>query len=398
MEIDKSTGRRYLLQKHGLLGPKKFLGEKGILEFIRQAGCIQFDPIDICGKNHELVLQSRVKGFRPDLLYKLIYEDRALVDYWDKNMSILPAEDWPYMERRRRASADSYGRSAELQAAKEALITHIKEWGPICSTDVDMGKKVDWFWGPTSLARAALEALFYSGDLGVHHRNNTKRYYDCIENILSHEVLKKEDPNPSDDEFFSWNISRRIRSVGLLGEKASDAYLGILGLRSGNRSKGLATLEEQGEIRRVQVAGAKQDYFVHRLDFELLQEACTPRTYRKRMEFIAPLDNLIWDRKLIQEFFNFDYKWEIYTPEKDRKYGYYVLPVLYGEHFVGRIELVRDRKMKELLVKNLWLEPGVKRTKAMDHAMRDALIRFAFFHDVEFSVDKYFTDMVDSKK
>ena len=95
---------------------------------------------------------------------------------------------------------------------------------------------------------------------------------------------------------------------------------------------------------------------------------------------IAPLDNLLWDRKLIQALFGFDYKWEIYTPAEKRRYGHYVLPVIYGDRFIGRIEASADTKTHTLLVKNIWFEPDVKRTKGMDEAIDAAIRRFSLFN------------------
>ena len=92
--LTKQQARQFMLLKHGLIGERKFIGKDGVLAFVRQAGCIQFDPIDVCGKNAELVLQSRVKGFTKKMLYELLYEDRKLIDYFDKNLAIMAFEDW----------------------------------------------------------------------------------------------------------------------------------------------------------------------------------------------------------------------------------------------------------------------------------------------------------------
>ena len=101
ISLTARQARRFLLLHHGLLGPHRFTGKDGALAFVRQAGCIQFDPVNVCGRNAELTLLSRVKGFAPDTLDALLYTDRALIDYPDKNLAILPVEDWPYMERYR---------------------------------------------------------------------------------------------------------------------------------------------------------------------------------------------------------------------------------------------------------------------------------------------------------
>lgn len=101
---------------------------------------------------------------------------------------------------------------------------------------------------------------------------------------------------------------------------------------------------------------------------------------RQRCEFIAPLDNMMWDRNLIRALWDFDYKWEIYTPASERKYGYYVLPILYGERFIGRIEMVYDRKCKKLNVSNIWYESNVKQTKTMEKSVENAIQRYERFN------------------
>lgn len=107
------------------------------------------------------------------------------------------------------------------------------------------------------------------------------------------------------------------------------------------------------------------------------------KSKKQRCEFIAPLDNMMWDRKLIQALFGFEYKWEIYTPVEERKYGYYVLPILYGDNFVGRIEVVADKKAKILTVKNIWFEERVKQTKKLLAEIEKCAKRFARFNDCD---------------
>ena len=103
MQITRKQARRFLLGHQGLQPPHQYLGKPGILEYIRRVGCIQYDPLNIVGHNPELVLQSRVAGFRPDMLKELLYEDRLLLDGWDKQMSIYCLADWPYLRRWREA-------------------------------------------------------------------------------------------------------------------------------------------------------------------------------------------------------------------------------------------------------------------------------------------------------
>ena len=105
--------------------------------------------------------------------------------------------------------------------------------------------------------------------------------------------------------------------------------------------------------------------------------------FTSRTEFIAPLDNMLWDRKLIKRVFNYDYKWEIYTPVVQRKYGHYVLPVLSGDRFIGRIELVNDKKLKQLIVKNFWFEDDIAGKDKFTDTIHDCLKRFSEFNKCE---------------
>lgn len=121
--------RQFILLKQGLLGEHRFIGKQGALDYVRQAGCIQFDPVDACGKNAELTLQSRVKGFTKQTLYDLLYENRNLVDFPDKNLSVFPIEDWPYFERYRRAARESGMQFPELMQLKEPAKSYIAQNG-----------------------------------------------------------------------------------------------------------------------------------------------------------------------------------------------------------------------------------------------------------------------------
>ena len=377
--LTKSEARRFMLLKQGLSGEYRFIGKSGVLDFIRQAGCIQFDPIDVCGKNAELVLQSRVKGFTKDMLYELLYNDRKLLDYFDKNLSIIPVENWKYYEREREAHRNWERSHEEIKMVHDKILAAIAEKGPLCSADLDLSQKVDWYWSRTKLSRAALEHMYFSGELAIHHKNGTMKYYDFIENCVPADILAEPEPYPSDFEHRKWRVLKRIGSLGLLWNRASDAWLGISGLKSKERDDIFAALLSEGEILPIRVEDINHPLYCLAEDTGLLEKAKETPT-QKRCEFIAPLDNMLWDRKLIQALFDFEYKWEIYTPQAERKYGYYVLPILYDERFGGRIEMVYDKKNKELQVSNIWYEPDVKPTKALKNKIDAALKRFARFH------------------
>lgn len=115
-------------------------------------------------------------------------------------------------------------------------------------------------------------------------------------------------------------------------------------------------------------------------DLPLLAHARENKSLRKRCALIAPLDPFLWDKKLIRRLFGFDYTWEIYTPETKRKFGAYVLPLLYGEGFAGRAEVVNDRKNHTLVIRNIWYEPSFQKTKAFASASKKCMKRFAVFN------------------
>lgn len=377
--LTKAEARKFILFKQGLLGNYRFTGKDGIMDFIRQAGCIQFDPIDVCGKNAEIVLHSRVSGFTKTMLYELLYVDRKLLDYFDKNLAVIPVENWKYFGRERESHRNWERSHGEIQQVHDEIIAEISRRGPVRSADLNLPQKVDWYWSETKLSRAALEHMYFSGELAIHHKDGNLKYYDLIGNCVPEEILEEADPYPCDHEHRKWRVLQRIGSVGLLWNRASDAWLGIPGLKAKERNGIFMELLDEGRIAPVRVESINDTLYCRAEDREIVDQICQGK-YKKRCELIAPLDNMMWDRNLIRAIFDFEYKWEIYTPQAERKYGYYVLPVLYGDRFVGRIEAVYDRKSRKLNVVNLWYEPGIKLTKAMEKGIWSAVKRFERFN------------------
>jgi len=379
--LTNKQARRFMLLKQGLIGDYKFSGKQGVLEFIRQAGCIQFDPIDVCGKNPELVLQSRVEGFTKQMLYSLLYEDRKLLDYFDKNLSIIETTDWPYFRRYREAYKTGGRSHDEVNAVCEEIKSIIREKGAVSSADIGFSDTVDWYWSSAKLSRAALETMYFRGELVVHHKKGTTKYYDITENCIAAELLNAPEPYPDELEHQKWRVLRRIGAVGLMWNKPSDAWLNIWELKSAQRNEIFKQLLSEGKIMEVTVDSIKDKLYCLSTDWSLLEAVLQEPELKDRCELIAPLDNMLWDRRLIKALFDFDYKWEIYTPKEQRKYGYYVLPLLYGDRFIGRVEAIRDSKAKTLIVKNIWYERDAERTKALQTAIDDCLHKFAVFNE-----------------
>ena len=181
--------------KQGLFGPYIFEKKDGALAYIEQAGCIQYDPVDSVGKNAELTLQSRVKGFRKKDLYQLLYKDRKLFDYPDKELSIIPMKDWPYFDRYRKLCKQRKTEFEGLEDLEEEALAYIRKHGPVSSSTLPIDGTIKWHssihWSgswegnETKAARSVLEQLYTSGDLIIHHKEGTRKYYDLSEKVYS---------------------------------------------------------------------------------------------------------------------------------------------------------------------------------------------------------------------
>ena len=388
-EISLQTLRRFILRKQGLLGDYRFAGKDGALGYIRQAGCIQFDPIDICGRNPELTLQSRVKGVKKQDLYDLLYKDFALVDYTDKELSILPVEDWPHFARWRdtaRRNGEGFEGLAELA---EMAVEYIAENGPVSADTLPIEGNIRWnsaiHWsgnwhGESKAARSVLEQLYSEGRLVIHHKIGTRKFYDLAERHIPREILEAPDPNPDLLGHVKWSILRRVGAVGVLWDRRSDALLGIWGMDTALRRAAFQELIREEKLLTLTVPELRDTFCMLAEDLPLLESVENAPPLKKRCELLAPLDPMLWDRKMVEKVFSFRYRWEIYVPADKRMYGYYVLPMLYGEGFAGRVEAVANREKQVLEIRHIWLEPGVRRTKALERAMESAFRRLARFN------------------
>lgn len=372
--IRREQARRFLLMKNGLLGSNGLRGKEGVLAYVRQAGCVQFDSVDLCGKSHELALLARVKGFTREMLDELLYRDRALIDFFDKNMCILPVEDWPCLSFLR----DGFRRRGSQRDAMEPLLEQtlrrVHEKGSLSAEEVDSQER--------AAIRAALETLYLRGDLVIHHKTGNVKSYALASDCLPQELLWQPCPFANGNERRMWQVMRRIGAVGMLWNAPSDAWLGVDGLNAQARGEVFSALARMGVIVPVMVEGLSQPLFILSEDLPLMQKCQMPVTAERRIRLLPPLDCMLWDRRLIYELFGFSYKWEIYTPENQRRYGDYVLPVLMGEGFVGRVEPVCDRQGDALIVRHFWPEACVRVSDRFLWALEDAMRELARFHGV----------------
>ncbi len=393
LTVTLPQARQFILLKQGLLGDYRFIRKDGAYQYVRQAGCIQFDPVDVCGRNAELTLQSRVKGFRKKMLHDLLYRDRLLVDYSDKELSIWPSEDWPFFSCYRERSVAHGRQFPGIPELEKQAVDYIRKHGPVSSDSLPIEGTIFWHssmhwsghWEKESLAaRSVLEQLYTDGTLLIHHKTGSRKYYDLAEKHLPADLLNAPNPFPDEESLTDWRVRRRIGAVGMLWNRNSTAWLGI-SMTTEQRDAAFSRLEKNGSITAVQVEGIRFPMYLLSEDLPLLESVTAGQADTKaRLEFLAPLDPMLWDRKLIEAVWGYQYSWEIYTPAVKRKYGYYVLPIVYGDRFIGRIEPKADRKTNTFTVQNVWLEPGVRKTKLLSGKIDKTVQRLAKLNDCDY--------------
>jgi len=169
----------------------------------------------------------------------------------------------------------------------------------------------------------------------------------------------------------------------MLRDRPGDAWLGICGYSAAARGAAFIRLTGEGALAALAIDGLPetQPYHIAAADLPVLEQALVEGSANGQARILAPLDNLIWDRRMIRELFGFDYTWEVYTPVDKRRYGYYVLPVMYGSRFVARFEPERHRPGRPLTIRKWWWEPDAGPDAEMKSAVASALERFARYLD-----------------
>ena len=389
LTVTRQQARRFLLAHLRLLPPRTLVGAQGALEYVRHVHCIQYDPINVVGSNPDLVLQSRVRGYKPAMLDSLLYEKRTLLDGFDKQMSIYPVEDWPHFATSRERKGDNYPRhesTAKAATLMKWAKREIETRGPLSSLDLEEDTRIEWWWsGNTRAVRIALDILFTSGEIVVHHRVGTRRYFELSQRVLPPRLYRVPNPHTSQREYLEWHVFRRAGGVGLVHPKVNAKWGGIVGWRGGQIRAALARLVEKGRLVRVAIEDLpRQDFYVRRGDLPALETAGRGGPPPRGAAFIAPLDNLMWDRDLLEILFDFFYQWEVYKPEHQRTFGYYVMPVLVGDRLVARFDPAFDKKAKLFRIQNWWWEKGInKKDEDMLAALQDCLQHFCTYLGAE---------------
>jgi uncharacterized protein YcaQ len=381
VEVTTEAARRFLVARHALAPPRSLTGgPAAVLEVIRKLGSIQFDPIAVAGRNHDLMLHARVAGYEPAWCEEL-YERREIFEATNKALSFVPSSEFPWFRHAMGRKGPRFHNAAltDNAAVAERVLERIRAEGPLSSRDFEgaAGATKDWFGLPENAVRSVLEAYTVTGVIGLARRDGNVRYYDLLERLLPPELLAREVP---EREQVRHKLLSRYRAHGLLGAGGAGGTFARIAAPEVRRALH-KELVERGALVPVEIEGVRGKRFVLPDELELLHAPPQPTP---SVAFIPPFDSLLWDTKLLAGLFGFEYVWEgFFKPEK-RRWGYYVLPILFGDRFVGRIEPRIDRERACVEVLGVWWEEfGPGRARGFTEAMREALRAYLQFANAE---------------
>lgn len=364
--------RRIALEHQGLLKADPFgRGKSATLKAIEHLGYIQIDTISVVERAHHHVLWSRVNNYQPRFLNQLVKE-RKVFEYWFHAAAWLPMRDYRFaLPRMNRTDGDrGWFKTCDRKVTRH-ILQRVTTEGPLRARDFEdtrQGKKEWWDWKP---AKQALEQLFMQGELMVSGREGFQKVYDLPERVLPDWVDTR---CPSLQEFSAHLIDTTLRAHGFASQKS------ITYLRKGQALRDAVNQELQDRVSQNLLINLKlSDSSLVYINPELL-ETRAPRA-QSQASILSPFDNAVIQRQRGRDIFDFDYQIECYVPEAKRQYGYFCLPVLYRDGFVGRIDCKVYRKRKVLEVKSLHIEKPVDND--FSESLNRALLAFSRFNGCE---------------
>ena len=364
MAVSIGAIRRLVIGSQGYTGRFRRAGTGDVEATIRRLSAVQLDSISTVERAHRLTLTARIGAYPRDTVPALLRTGRVF-EYWAHEASLLPIELWPHF----RAVMDGHG---HWGAHDRALLTHadlvepvlerIRADGPLTSRDFEgQGGGGMWNWKPSKMV---LEALWDKGVLAIAERRNFQRAYDLAERVIPKEWL--DAPTPSEGETLRTFALLAVGARGALTEPAIREHWRLKGGKARLHHHLLALVAE-GRLREVEVDDGGPPFYVLP-DVELDGDPAPP-------VLVCPFDNLVWDRPLLERIFGFRHLIEVYKREHERVFGYYVLPLLFGERFVGRADLKADRADGVLRIRKFTPEPKVRGN--VDARLEQAAARLA---------------------
>jgi uncharacterized protein YcaQ len=365
VSIPPTTVRRLAIAAQGF-APR---GRQGTIAevdaAVRRLSCVQLDSISTVERSHRIALGGRV-GAYPDTAVSRLLRQGRLIEYWAHEACLLPAEDWrlfrPAMQVGGRRWYGAVDRTHPH--LREHVLEEIAARGPLGSRHFDGAARQGemWGWKP---AKQMLELLWNHGDLVVAGRQGFQRLYDLPERVLPREVL--DAPTPPEPERLRELAVRAVRARGALTEAGIVEHWRLRGGTARVRGA-VDSLVSDGAIRRLAVDDGGPPVLIP-ADAKL--DLPAPST----AVLLSPFDNLLWDRPFARRMLGFDHLIEVYKPAPERRYGYYVLPLLWGDRIAGRADLKSDRSAGELVVRAFHREAGIRTSAALEHAFDRALDR-----------------------
>ncbi len=362
--ISVTALRRLVVAAQGYAGRSRAGTATEVEAAVRRLSCVQLDSISAVERSHRIVLTSRVGAYPPGTVDRLLGRGRVF-EYWAHEACLLPVEDWPlHVSQMREGGRRWYGEVGETHPhLADEILAEIRERGPLGSRHFEGESKGGmWNWKP---AKAMLDRLWNHGDLVIAGRQGFQRLYDLPERVLPREVL--EAPVPAEQERLRMLALKAVRGRGALTEAGVKEHWRLRGGVSRIRPL-LDELVADGLLERLAVDDGGAPVLVP-AGADL--EPARPRG----AVLLSPFDNLLWDRPFAVRVLGFDHLIEVYKPEPQRRYGYYVLPLLWHDRIVGRADLRSRRADGTLVLKAFHREDGVRKSGALDDALDRALDR-----------------------
>ncbi|MBS1624886.1 MAG: YcaQ family DNA glycosylase [Bacteroidetes bacterium] len=370
--ITPSEARRLYLHSQGLYGRDYGRGKAGALNVIEHIGYVQIDTIAVVERAHHHTLFTRVKDYKKSYLDELMEKDKAIFEYWSHAAAYLPMRDYRYSLPRKKLFAEGKQHWFKGQKPVQHVYDRIKAEGALQSKDFEE-KRAAKGWYEWKTTKQALEQLFMAGQLMVAGRRNFQKVYDLTERVLPQWV---DASMPTERE-----MARHL-ILGAIDASGFAAAAEISYLRRAQQEpvrKALAAMLKSGELQELKVNGLKDTLYT---TAEKLEELDSIRA-QKGIHILSPFDNAIIQRRRLINLFDFDYTIECYVPEPKRVYGYFVLPVLYGDTFAGRLDAKADAATQTFIIRNMWVEEGFRVSETFLKAFAKALKKFAAFNRCE---------------
>ncbi len=383
VSISLKDARRLAINAQLLDGRTKFPdGKDGVARTIEHLGYIQIDTIAVIERAHHHTIWNRRPDYSRELLHQLQAVDRRIFEYWGHAMSYLPISDYRFYLPRMKRFADPYSKWEKERYEKygqmmEPVLERIRAEGALSAKDfLTPGKRRSGGWWDWRPAKVALEMLFWRGDLMITERRNFQRVYDLTERVLPDNV---DTSFPDNDRLGRFFVGRALAAHGLATEKEIVDH--IDSVERPTIVNALEKMQADGEILNISVAGTENSEYYAFSD--VIDKLSNIRKPVARVFLLSPFDNLIILRDRLNRLFNFDYALECYTPAPRRIHGYFVLPILYGDTFAGRLDAKAERKSRVLVIRKLVLEDGFKASDRFLAEFTASLIRFMTFNGCE---------------